>query len=104
MRKKFINTLPGEINNLPSMTEPNQSWSIRQIINRHINGSPIPNLARSGGYYDPVPDRTRHPSYSMEDASTDLRRSKAHIDSLQKDVPNDPPADLVSNNPPSVSD
>jgi len=67
----------GEVNTLPSMTQPDMGYSLREILDRFTNGMPL-NVAKSY-YYEDNPDEdfdaydeTRNPDFGLEDASQAL--------------------------------
>lgn len=63
----------GEINKEPSLTVPNQSLSVRDILQRYTMGTMIPEMSRSV-YYDGLEDfdqsdETLKPDFDLSDAT-----------------------------------
>lgn len=77
---------PGEENTLPSMTVPNQCYSIRELLERFVSGTVDPRtLYRDGSYEDDEPsfedyDDTFDPAFDLADYTIgiqELERRKA---------------------------
>jgi len=67
----------GEVNTLPSMTQPDMGYSLREILDRFTNGMALP-VAKQYFYEDndgedfDAYDETRDPNFGLEDASMRL--------------------------------
>lgn len=68
---------PGEINYEPSKTVPNESLSIREILQHYVRGVPLPVPGRNPYYSnteDPEDfDETMDPAFDLADATTQKR-------------------------------
>lgn len=76
-RPKYKGTLRPEKNKLPSMTVPDQTMSIKEILDRHTRGLPI--AGQKIAFYDPEDD--------MPDLSKmDLAERQEHMEAAAEEI------------------
>lgn len=54
--------IPGEVNTLPSETQPNDVMSIKEMLARHLSGAPVNGSASPGSYYPEDVGYVPHPN------------------------------------------
>lgn len=98
-------SVEGEYNDSPSMTEPDQSYSIRELFVKFAGGQ-LPNISQST-YYEEEYDPTSEPSFDILDAyaiENDLRSNDDFTSFLSRDFSTDPVKDPVSSTAEESSD
>lgn len=85
--KEFDIEKVGERNDSPSMTVPDQSLSIKDILQRFVNGQPLDNLRCSTIYGDDMEQTEEewsvHPANQFEHDLLDLVEGQEEVDNIK---------------------
>lgn len=77
----------GELNNSPSVTVPDESLSIKDILERYVTGQPLDNLRRSAIFGDDVEqhedDWSVHPANQFEHDLLDLVDGQEEVQNIK---------------------
>lgn len=85
--KKFSLEEVGEVNSSPSVTVPDESLSIKDILQRFVTGQPLDILRRSAIFGDDMEqnedDWSVHPSNQFEHDLLDLIDGQEEVDNIK---------------------
>lgn len=73
----------GELFSLPSITVPNESYTIRELFNKHVRGQNLPAISREGYY----PESVSHSSFDYEELSrSDLVDKQEYAEVMRETI------------------
>lgn len=92
--KTFVNfreeEIQGEVNTEPSMTQPDEVLSIRQMLERHVRGLPLHGEKQQGQYYPPelgyVPNIAELDLAEIDDYRSHYRQLVKDLTAQEKQV------------------
>lgn len=70
-----------EVNELPSMTKPDESFSMRELLDRYVKGLPI-----SGKVYNPDDDFPDLRKLDLVQIQELIEENRAHISEMEKKI------------------